>query len=56
MLYFFCSSLLENMDDIYEPVSVDKIILILQLFGEQEYLGTRQMKNMMKLQLFFLTH
>jgi hypothetical protein len=36
------------MDDIYEPVSVDKIMHVLQLFGEQEYFGTRKMKNMMK--------
>jgi hypothetical protein len=40
----------------YEAVYIDYIILILQLFGQQEYFGTRKMKNMMKLQLFFLTH
>jgi len=42
------------MDDIYNPVSsVDKILQILQLFGQQEYFGTRKMKNITKLQLFF---
>jgi hypothetical protein len=42
------------MDDIYtKPVIIDKIMQVLRLFEQQEYFGTRKMKNIMKWQLFF---